>query len=118
MKSTTVPESTKAPDAQGGDISLPMPDDIANQINSLITKYNGSKAASEGTVEYVVYKAKDKRYVYSREPQQPRKTGGVRRATLETLKHLDYAKYVDAIIGKSDAEKARIREENKHKIAA
>ena len=66
----------------------------------------------------MVYKVGDKQIVYSREPQQPRKTGGVRRATLETLKHLDYAKYVDAIIGKSDAEKARIREENKHKIAA
>ena len=66
----------------------------------------------------MVYKVGNKQIVYRREPQQPRKTGGVRRATLETLKHLDYAKYVDAIIGKSDAEKARIREENKHKIAA
>ena len=66
----------------------------------------------------MVLKAKDKRYVYNHVPHQPRKKGEVRRATLETLKHLDYAKYVDAIIGKSDAEKARIREENKHKIAA
>ena len=49
-QSTAVSESTKATEAEVESICLQMPDDLAQQINECIAKYNGTKDASIGQV--------------------------------------------------------------------
>ena len=50
--------------------------------------------------------------------EQPVEIAGLRMTTLEASRNLAYPDYVKAILAKSDEEKARLRLENEHRIAA
>ena len=61
---------------------------------------------------------KGKRVTFQSHLKQPHGTSRVPRATLERLKHQDFPKYIKAILADQDKENARLRLENKHKMAA
>ena len=88
-----------------------MPDDLAQQINECIAKYNGTDDASLGQVQGVVYKVGGKRLVLSNDMERPVEIAGVRMTTLEAQRRLSFPDYVKAILGKTDEEKAGQRSE-------
>ena len=60
---------TKTTDAESDDISLKMPDDLAQQINECIQKYNGTDDASQGSVQGLIYDIGGKRFVLKHDLQ-------------------------------------------------
>ena len=94
------------------------PHALTKLIDECITKCYGLEDASKVQVKALVYHVDGKRIVLNDDMDQTVEVAGVRMTTLEAQRRLAYPDFVKAIVGKSEEEKARLRAEKDHQLAA